>query len=445
MSTNRLVKSLFVSLLVMVYLLVQWTPVAALTEEQKNAIDSGAFYFDVAGDVTCLAGTGTAYQSLDYPAVLNDDDRLADAIDTYIEAYKGATPTFFDGLGSSFITGARRSNVNPMLAVAHLEHESAFGTAERAGWHNTTPPSHNGFGRSATADQPHTVYAGRNGARLVYRWSSWANSLDDGEAGDDWFRYVRRVYLDGRQLDPNDLPAYIHVYAPQSDGNDEAAYVSYIRRVINDIMAIYNGAEPSDSSSKSSAAVDGCSGGEIAQRVVQLALDEVGNAEDPSGSNCGPNINKYFETLGYRCGQPWCAAFVRYIYFQAGAPEVGGGLSAKAVGTWFDNNKEFWDWDEPIRPRPGDIFVKGRNGSGDDLDNGSGHIGIVVSIDGFTMVTVEGNSANKVSQRTYHDYRAISELVGFGRYVNPGEAPPDPSFDPRSGEIGENSGGASEE
>jgi hypothetical protein len=133
-------------------------------------------------------------------------------------------------------------------------------------------------------------------------------------------------------------------------------------------------------------------GGGVGQKMLAIASAEVGQAEQPPGSNDSPRIAQYRSaTAGSGVG-PWCAYFVSWAAQQAGAPigEQGQGFGAVAA---------VWDWAQRTgrtvpagsTPQPGDIIVwDGR------------HIGIVESVgtDG-SIHTVEGNSSDQVSRRTY--------------------------------------------
>ena len=133
-------------------------------------------------------------------------------------------------------------------------------------------------------------------------------------------------------------------------------------------------------------------GGGAGARMLAAAQAEVGQAEQPPGSNDSPRIAQYRSaTAGSGVG-PWCAYFVSWAAAQAGAPigEQGQGFGAVAA---------VWDWAQRTgrtipagsRPQPGDIIVwDGR------------HIGIVENVlaDG-SIQTVEGNSSDQVARRTY--------------------------------------------
>jgi CHAP domain-containing protein len=134
-------------------------------------------------------------------------------------------------------------------------------------------------------------------------------------------------------------------------------------------------------------------GGTAAGRTaLQAALGEVGVAEQPPGSNDSPRIAQFRQaTAGSGVG-PWCAYFVSWAARQAGAP-IGDS------GQGFGRVDDVWAWGERTgrampaagtTPQPGDLIVWDE------------HIGIVQSVDpDGTIHTVEGNSSDKVSQRTY--------------------------------------------
>jgi hypothetical protein len=127
--------------------------------------------------------------------------------------------------------------------------------------------------------------------------------------------------------------------------------------------------------------------------ALQAAQAEVGVTEQPPGSNDGPRIAQYRQaTAGSGVG-PWCAYFVSWAAAQAGVPlgEQGQGFGAVSA---------VWDWASRTGraipaggapPQPGDLIVWGGR-----------HIGIVESVDANGSIhTVEGNSSDAVSRRTY--------------------------------------------
>lgn len=128
--------------------------------------------------------------------------------------------------------------------------------------------------------------------------------------------------------------------------------------------------------------------------------------EVPNGSNRGPRIDVYTGLLGQpssRLGPSWCAFFVSYNFKVGGGGTSPFGLieGAQNIGNW---GKEHGYAVEPSAgAQPGDIFI---------IDNGPvhGHCGHVYSGGGFGIVTVEGNSANRVRSLT-RPLSGISLLV----------------------------------
>jgi hypothetical protein len=136
------------------------------------------------------------------------------------------------------------------------------------------------------------------------------------------------------------------------------------------------------------------SGGTSAgQAMVNIARSEVGVAEQPPGSNDSPRIAQYRQaTAGSGVG-PWCAYFVSWAARNAGVPlgEQGQGFGSVA---------QVWDWAQ----RSGKAIPAGSGPpqTGDLIVWGGRHIGMVESVDpDGTIHTIEGNSSDRVSQRTY--------------------------------------------
>jgi hypothetical protein len=128
------------------------------------------------------------------------------------------------------------------------------------------------------------------------------------------------------------------------------------------------------------------------QAIVNAVRNEVGVAEEPPGSNDGARIGQYRQaTAGSGVG-PWCAYFVSWAARGAGVP-LGD------MGQGFGRVDDVYAWAERTgkaipagggQPQPGDLIVWDE------------HIGVVESVgtDG-TINTIEGNSSDAVSRRTY--------------------------------------------
>lgn len=155
-------------------------------------------------------------------------------------------------------------------------------------------------------------------------------------------------------------------------------------------------------SGTSATAPVGAAGGDAASRMVALAQAEVGQAEQPPGSNDSPRIADYRKaTQGGGVG-PWCAYFTSWAAKEAGVPvgEAGQGFgSVDALYAWAQRTgRAFAAGSKP--PQAGDLIVWDE------------HIGIVEKVlPNGQVQTIEGNSSDRVSRRTH----AASDALGYVR------------------------------
>lgn len=141
-------------------------------------------------------------------------------------------------------------------------------------------------------------------------------------------------------------------------------------------------------------AIAGATGQTAGQRALAFAQQEIGQAEQPPGSNDSPRIAEYrTATAGSGIG-PWCAYFVSWAAKNAGAPlgEAGQGFgSVSAVSSWAQRTGRWNPAASGQPPQAGDLVVWGGQ-----------HIGIVESVDADGKIhTIEGNSSNMVTRRTH--------------------------------------------
>lgn len=145
-------------------------------------------------------------------------------------------------------------------------------------------------------------------------------------------------------------------------------------------------------------------GGEsTGSRIVAIAESQLGQAEQPLGSNESPAIAMYRSaTAGAIPGAPWCAYFASWVARQAGEPIGEGGQGAGAVS-------EVWSWAQStgraitngpgVVPKPGDLIVFGDE-----------HVGIVRDVlPNGDIQTIEGNYENKVAANV----RTPTEATGY--------------------------------
>jgi CHAP domain len=140
-----------------------------------------------------------------------------------------------------------------------------------------------------------------------------------------------------------------------------------------------------------------------AAAMVRVAEGEVGQAEQPPGSNDSPRIALYRQATAGSAVGPWCAYFVSWAARQAGMPlgDQGQGFgSVDQLYAWAQRTGRAVANGPGVVPRPGDLVVFHE------------HVGLVESVlpDG-RMQTIEGNSSDRVSRNV----RPLSDAVGYVR------------------------------
>jgi len=128
------------------------------------------------------------------------------------------------------------------------------------------------------------------------------------------------------------------------------------------------------------------------QAMLATVRPEVGQTEQPPGSNDSPRIAQYRQaTAGAPGPGPWCAYFVSWAARQAGVP-IGDS------GQGFGRVDDVMAWGQ----RAGKALPAGSTPQPGDLIVWDEHIGIVESVgtDG-SIHTIEGNSSDSVATRTY--------------------------------------------
>lgn len=137
----------------------------------------------------------------------------------------------------------------------------------------------------------------------------------------------------------------------------------------------------------------------LAQKIVELALAEVGVREVPPGSNKGPRVNDYKSATNLPATEPWywCAAFICWLVREAllelSIPQTKTFRRPVTAGAW-----DFIRWSKEqdnttstkMHPKWADIRA------GDILVfNNVSHIGLCVKTPtSNTMQTVEGNAGD---------------------------------------------------
>ncbi|HMP91559.1 MAG TPA: CHAP domain-containing protein [Phnomibacter sp.] len=126
--------------------------------------------------------------------------------------------------------------------------------------------------------------------------------------------------------------------------------------------------------------------------VIEIAKAEIGVMEDPPGSNWGPRVKEYLNSVDLNIKAPWCMAFVYWCFQQAANTLGKGNPLVKTGGVLNHWNKTTGKKiaakeavDNPGLVKPGHIFIM-------DFGKGAGHTGIVESVTGGFIKVIEGNT-----------------------------------------------------
>ena len=166
--------------------------------------------------------------------------------------------------------------------------------------------------------------------------------------------------------------------------------------------ALQSALAPTASAATATTAPLTASNSSVGANVVAAAQGEVGQSEQPPGSNDSPRIAMYRSATAGNAGVgPWCAYFASWAARQAGAPlgDQGQGFgSVDALWNWAQSSGRAYSATSGQQPQPGDLIVFHE------------HVGIVEGVlpDGRVQ-TIEGNSGNQVARRVH----APGEAVGY--------------------------------
>lgn len=140
----------------------------------------------------------------------------------------------------------------------------------------------------------------------------------------------------------------------------------------------------------------------IRTRLVRIAQNEIG-VRERTGNNDGPRVEDYLRSVGLKKGQPWCAAFVSWVYAKAGYSKPRSGwspdlfpsarlarsaLPGNILGVYFKNLKRI------------------------------AHVGLIIKQDGDLLYSVEGNTNVEGSREGDGVYRKIRHIKTIYRMAD---------------------------
>lgn len=157
-----------------------------------------------------------------------------------------------------------------------------------------------------------------------------------------------------------------------------------------------------------------------AASVSSMKSTVVSVAEGEIGYEGTSTYSKYGEWYGYQGG--WCTTFALWCFNTAGeklgvklyANIVPSGGNCNSMISWFKNKGRYHERTSGYTPSKGDLVFFDWSGNGS-----SQHVGIVSSVSGSTVYTVEGNCSGKVKAKTYttsgsKPYANVSSIMGYG-------------------------------
>lgn len=138
------------------------------------------------------------------------------------------------------------------------------------------------------------------------------------------------------------------------------------------------------------------------EEVLRIAQAELDRGVSERGYNTAFYVDTEEETP-YNIDDAWCASFASYTWEQAGY-EVHWTNKDYVPAIWNDA-KSMGLARHTVDAQPGDMIIFDWQGDGNP-----DHIGIVKSVDGNTITTIEGNSGDRVQSHTYQ--MGNSDVVG---------------------------------
>ncbi len=152
-----------------------------------------------------------------------------------------------------------------------------------------------------------------------------------------------------------------------------------------------------------------------ASKVLDVARKEIGT-KATAVKRCKYNTWYYGSEVSGSC-YDWCAAFVCWIFNQAGAMDM---IPAKSAGcgvlaSGFDRKGQFYT----SKYKPGDIVFFSWSGEPSTIVKGAkslDHVGIIEKVNGDgTITTIEGNTGNSAYGEVMRRVRSVSCVAGVAR------------------------------
>jgi hypothetical protein len=148
------------------------------------------------------------------------------------------------------------------------------------------------------------------------------------------------------------------------------------------------------------------------QAIVQVSSHEIG-VKEATGNNDGKEVECYLASVNLKKGNPWCAAFVAWVYDQCFIKHPISGYSPD----WFRYPNVIYQRNatDKFAAGVGDVF-----GIWFPEKQRIAHVGIIVGFSGNYVITVEGNTNDALSRDgdgVYKKRRLIRQLYAVSTYL----------------------------
>lgn len=147
------------------------------------------------------------------------------------------------------------------------------------------------------------------------------------------------------------------------------------------------------------------------QQLISIARGEIGIREK-SGQNDGERVEAYLATVGLKKGQPWCAAFVSWVFQKGGHHQPKTGWSPALFNSKV-NTKTV---------KPGNIF-----GIWFPQIKRIAHVGLVEKREGDWLISIEGNTnvaGSREGDGVYRKRRSVKSIYVFADWLKGKELRP---------------------
>lgn len=149
--------------------------------------------------------------------------------------------------------------------------------------------------------------------------------------------------------------------------------------------------------------------------VIEIARTQIGVLEQPLYSNSGTEVDAYLRSTNLGPGYAWCMAFV-YWCFQTAAERVNHANplvnTAGCLNQWNKTTLPKITKDQAVNNpnliKPGSVFIM-------NFGRGLGHTGIVESIVGGFVNTIEGNTNTSQSRAGIGVYRTTRKINSINK------------------------------